>query len=395
MLKNTGITYFAVPNCFMTEEIYRKITKTQQHLYLFLWKDSQHNSTLTLQYSGKKLAEKTWMAESQVNAARKGLVELGMIQVEKVSGGYEYSLCHPDSGHAISNPRLQSKGFDFDKMTPDENAAYFLHRLKEAGVTNAIKTTNGLMASCPICKGERKTFEVKSDEGVFHCHKCSAKGKMVSFEVALALGQGYEISRGEAHKRVCDALRACDVTDVTLGQPEAEYSYSNENGEVMFEVVRFPGKKFRTRKMSKAGDWVYKSMSAMPKLLYRLPWVLEADTVFVVEGEKDSDRLRNLKLRDSLGNEIAATTNSHGAGKWKKQHTEALKGKRVILIGDTDERGERHMEDVLEQLTGWADVIRIELPVGYKDVSKFLETNDVHQFMSLLPETWLEAKVSI
>lgn len=335
------------------------------------------------------------MTESQVNAARAGLVDLGLIQVEKVTGGYEYTLCNPDSGHAISNPKLQSKGFDFDKMTSEENEAYYTHRLKAHNITNASKTANGLSASCPLCRGGRKTFEVKTDGGAFYCHKCEAKGKLVSFEVALAMSQGYEINRGEAHKRVCEALRACDVTDVTIGQPEAEYSYSNEDGEILFEVVRFPGKKFRTRKMNKAGDWVYKSMSAMPKLLYRLPWVVQADTVFVLEGEKDANRVHGLMLVDSQGKEIAATTNSHGAGKWKKQHTEALKGKRVLLIGDNDSRGERHMEDVLEQLTGWADVVRIQLPSEYKDVSQFLETHDVHQFMDLLPQTWLEAKVTI
>jgi 5S rRNA maturation endonuclease (ribonuclease M5) len=391
MLKNTGITYFQIPNCFLSEDIYKKITKTQQHLYLFLWKESQHNSTLTLKYAGKDLAEKTFLVECQVNAARVGLVKLGLIQVEKVSGGYEYSLCHPDSGHCISNPRLQAKGYDFDKMTADENAAYYLHRIRDETAT---KTKNGLLSRCPLCKGDRRTFEVKTVGGLFHCHKCEAKGKLVSFEVALALSEGYEISRGEAHKRVCDGLRACNVTDVTTGKPEAEYSYSDADGEILFEVVRFPGKNFRTRKMNKAGDYVYKT-TGIPKMLYRLPEVLQADTVFVVEGEKDADRLQGLKLRDSEGNEIAATTNSHGANHWKKEHTMHLEGKRVILIGDTDERGVRHMDDVQEQLTGWADVIRIELPFETNDVSRFLEINDLHAFMALLPETWIEAKVAI
>jgi len=87
-LRNTGITYFQIPNCFLSEEIYRKITKTQQHLYLYLWKESQKHTALMRNYSGKNLAERTWMTESQVNAARAGLVKLGLIQVEKVTGGY-------------------------------------------------------------------------------------------------------------------------------------------------------------------------------------------------------------------------------------------------------------------------------------------------------------------
>jgi 5S rRNA maturation endonuclease (ribonuclease M5) len=226
---------------------------------------------------------------------------------------------------------------------------------------------------------------------LFNCHKCSCKGKLVAIEVALALADGFKIDRGEGHKRVVEALRACDVTDVTIGEPEAQYDYTNENGEVLFEVVRFPGKKFKTRKMNVAGDYHYKA-GGLPTLLYRLPYVLAANTIIVVEGEKDVESINRLALRDPEGNPIQATTNSHGAGKWKPAHTVHLKGKRVILIGDNDERGVRHMDDVQDALSEVAKVVRVALPFEYKDVTAYLENNYIQGLLNLLPESWMEAK---
>jgi 5S rRNA maturation endonuclease (ribonuclease M5) len=393
-LRGTGITYFQVPNGFLTQETYKKINKTQLHLYLYLWKEAQHNTSLTVKFSGIELAENTWMADSQVLSARDGLRNLGLIMFEKVTGGYEYTLCHPDSGHAISNPRLQNKGYDFDKMIPSEVESYYQYKLDQADNRKSIKTTNGMKSCCPLCKSSRQTFEVNTKSGAFHCHACSARGKFVAFEKALAMAQGYEISQSEAHKRVVEALRACGVTDVTLATPEEEYSYSNADGEVLYEVVRFPGKKFKTRKVDKAGDYVYRSLG-LPKLLYRLPWVMAANTICVVEGEKDAESLMRLKLKDSEGNDIEATTNSHGAGKWKPAHTMHLKGKRVILIGDNDSRGIAHMDDVQDALSEVAEVVRVVLPSAYKDVSEFMEKHYVQDLLKLFPQTWMEPKAII
>ena len=163
----------------------------------------------------------------------------------------------------------------------------------------------------------------------------------------------------------------------------------------MFELVRFPNKNFRMRMINRAGDYVYKAKD-MPKILYRLPNVLEATTVFVTEGERDADRLHGLKLRDDAGNEIVGTTNANGAGKWKAAHTKSLKGKKLILIGDNDERGISHMDDVEEEVTKVAKAVaRVHIPTPFKDVSEYLEMHSVHNFISLMPENWLEELVAI
>lgn len=232
MLRNTGITYFQLPNAFLTEEITKKTTKLKLLMYLHLWKAAQHNSLLTLKYSGRALAQALGVAETKISAPRAGLVELGLIMVEKVDSHYLYTLTDPDSGLAISNPRLQRRGFDYNDMTPLDNCRYYVARLEDAGIVDVEQTTNGIKACCPLCKSERQTFEVQLKTAKFHCHKCEKHGRLVHFEQAIAMSMGLEISGKEAKKRIDECLRACGVEDVTLGEPDAKYYYADEDGEV-------------------------------------------------------------------------------------------------------------------------------------------------------------------
>ena len=66
---------------------------------------------------------------------------------------------------------------------------------------------------------------------------------------------------------------------------EAIYEYHQADGRLAFQKLRFPGKKFVTRKPNGKGGWEYK-LDAGVKPLYRLPELLTANYVFICEGEK-------------------------------------------------------------------------------------------------------------
>ena len=99
-------------------------------------------------------------------------------------------------------------------------------------------------------------------------------------------------------------------------------------------------------------------MSRVARLPYRLPELLAADPaapVFVVEGEKDADRLTALGL--------VATTNSEGAGKFRAELARHFAGRRVVIIPDNDKPGRDHAADVASKLAGVAAAIAtLELP---------------------------------
>lgn len=133
-----------------------------------------------------------------------------------------------------------------------------------------------------------------------------------------------------------------------LGEPEAIYSYHSADGTLLYQVGRFAEKQFRQWRPDGAGGRIW-NLNGVTPVPFRLPRVLKAaadgDTIFVCEGEKDVLAL------EGLSPEIVATTNSGGAGKWRKQHTEALRGAGlVVLLPDNDDPGRDHAEKVAAEL---------------------------------------------
>jgi hypothetical protein len=107
----------------------------------------------------------------------------------------------------------------------------------------------------------------------------------------------------------------------------AAYDYTDERGKLLFQAVRFEPKDFRQRRPDGKGGWVW-NLDSVRRVPYRLPKVVAAVKqrirLRVVEGEKDADRFAEVGL--------CATTNPGGAGKWKGEYNEFLKGAHVAAI---------------------------------------------------------------
>jgi 5S rRNA maturation endonuclease (ribonuclease M5)/RecA/RadA recombinase len=92
-------------------------------------------------------------------------------------------------------------------------------------------------------------------------------------------------------------------------------------------------------------------------LPYNLPAILEhpRKTIFLVEGEKDVEALKQLGL--------LASCNSGGAKKWTQELNLHFAGRKIIVLPDNDEAGQNHARVITEQLGNVAAEIRIlELP---------------------------------
>ncbi|WP_237722946.1 phage/plasmid primase, P4 family [Singulisphaera acidiphila] len=77
--------------------------------------------------------------------------------------------------------------------------------------------------------------------------------------------------------------------------------------------------------------------------LYKLPHLVEAKRVFLVEGEKCADLVCEL-------DELAGTTSAHGAKSTRKTDWSPLAGKEVVILPDKDEAGEGYTTNVLREL---------------------------------------------
>jgi len=129
------------------------------------------------------------------------------------------------------------------------------------------------------------------------------------------------------------AEAASDVRAV-IGRPEgqsrkriaATYLYHDENGALLFECVRHDPKGFSQRRPDGRGGWVW-NLRNTPRVLFRLPTLKDGDLVLVVESEKDVLTL--------VGLGFVATCNPMGAGKWRKEYSDQLAGKNILIFRTT------------------------------------------------------------
>ena len=137
----------------------------------------------------------------------------------------------------------------------------------------------------------------------------------------------------------------------------ATYDYRDEAGDPLFQAVRYLPKGFKQRRPDGAGGWVW-NLKGVRLIPYRLPELRAADpaaTVYVVEGEKDAENLR------ALG--YVATCNAMGAGKWRAEYSEHLRGRHVVILPDGDKAGTDHARTVASALDGIAASVKVlELP---------------------------------
>ncbi len=168
----------------------------------------------------------------------------------------------------------------------------------------------------------------------------------------------------------CTTEAICQASGITpadlfLAKPErraretvATYGYRKADGSLAYEVVRYAPKDFRQRRPDGNGGHVW-NLKGVDRVLYRLPELKKAiaagSSVFVVEGEKDVETLRN--------HGFVATCNSGGTGKWDKSYTEIFQNVDVVIIADKDTAGRKHAAGVENSLKDCAKSVRtVELP---------------------------------
>jgi hypothetical protein len=214
---------------------------------------------------------------------------------------------------------------------------------------NAKRTGSNWTALCPAHDDHRNSLCVGTGRDgrlLLYCHAgCSFEA------ISAALG----LEPNSAAKNIA-SLHAQSPTRRIV----ASYDYTDEQGNLLFQVCRTEPKSFFQRRPDGAGGYIY-GLNGARRVLYGLPELLEADpavTVFVVEGEKDADALRERGL--------IATCNPCGAGKWSDEYSEALRGRHVALLPDNDNPGCAHAEKVALSLLGCAASVRVvslpELP---------------------------------
>ena len=207
------------------------------------------------------------------------------------------------------------------------------------------------MACCPAHADSSPSLSITladDDKVLIHCH---AGCKLDDVLVAV----GMKRSDLFPPKQANDERRT--LTDT--------YHYHDENGVLLYDVLRYWPKDFRQRAAN--GATGKGCMDGVRRVLYRLPHVIEAvkngETVYITEGEKDADRL----VREGY----CATTAAQGAGKWKTVagSTKYLLHANVVIIRDNDNAGRQHAADVYRDVRKGAKNVVIKQAAIGKDAS--------------------------
>lgn len=242
---------------------------------------------------------------------------------------------------------------------------------------DARQSGKGYKARCPAHDDDRASLSItETPEGavLLHCHADCAKIDVLS-KLGLNLKDLFPAST-RVNRQPSRQIRI-----------EAEYDYHDEDGVLLYQIVRLAGKQFKARQPAPRGGWKWQ-IGDVRRVLYRLPEVVRSvangTPIFVVEGEKDADALRRHGL--------TATTNPGGAGKWRDSFSQSLAGADVIVIPDADPVGQQHGQAVAGKLIGIARSIRVlhlpDLEVGgIKDATDWLASGHTADELALLAKS--------
>lgn len=274
------------------------------------------------------------------------------------------------------------------------------------------KRVDRVQAKCP-CHNDKNasltiSYNSKEEKTMLYCHAgCNTKDIVESIGLKMSDLFDKPLEVEDKHKSAFEK----DI--------EAIYKFYDENGDLAYEKIRKKGKKFLHRRyidgetvwgmeegiytetFPGSKSWSIKERPGAKKayypgqeqLLYNLPNVIkgikEGQTIFITEGEKDSDSL--------ITRGLIATTTSIGATKgdlgkkWPSRFNSFFKGANVVLLPDNDEPGKRFMEHIAIELKNIANNIKIvELPDLSKkeDITDWLEYgNDIYDLQALVKRT--------
>lgn len=232
-------------------------------------------------------------------------------------------------------------------FTSAEIAAYYAVRVPNLKQAHAREWRG----PCPLHDGKHDNFAVDSETGCWFCHSaCQGGGDIISLEREIT-GTDFKTARDEVFRIV-----GRDMNRTGRGWRRTEYVYDDEAGAPLFRVVRRERGEGLEREKAfhiercQDGRFV-KGLGTVRRVPYHLAQVLQADQVFICEGEKDADTVAAWGL--------AGPTCPFGAGKWAPEYSPHFVGKHATILVDNDDAGRAHALQEAAELLPVASTVRI------------------------------------
>lgn len=230
---------------------------------------------------------------------------------------------------------------------------------------DGVKEYKGYTAArCPAHDDKNPSLSVrKHDDGIsVKCHAgCSTD------EILQAIG----MTRADLRPRATLVQNGHRETrpgaSLAVARSKEDYYYQDENGDPLFRVRRTSNKNFIQQRYED-GEYI-NGLGGREPVPYHLDKIAnqydKTEPLFICEGEKDTDRL--------IAEGPQATTNPMGAGKWREEYADHLRGFREIyVVADNDAPGRKHAEQVTATLPQ-AKIVHLPGLPEKGDVSDWLD----------------------
>jgi hypothetical protein len=178
---------------------------------------------------------------------------------------------------------------------------------------------------------------------------------------------------GQGYKTAAEAV-------AFKGKASASWGYVDEFGTEIYHPFRFEcgdgEKDFLPAWRDPSGLWHCGKCPFEKLPLYHRDELPAADLVFICEGEKCADLVRDLGL--------VATTSAHGCGSAHKSDWSILAGKRVGILPDNDKAGTKYAKDVcglLDSLVPRPCIRPVDLGLSGKG-------DDIEEWLDGRPDSW-------
>jgi 5S rRNA maturation endonuclease (ribonuclease M5) len=256
---------------------------------------------------------------------------------------------------------------------------------------------------CPRCGGKDRfrALDDVSETGRLFCNQCFSKG---NGDGLAAIQWLQNCTFPEAVQTVADEIRSGDNGHPKqAGQPKSKsihatsdkaadaiawgmvkagilteqrkpdevWRYRSADGSDAGAVLRWnlPDGRKEIRQVSCIpGGWISSAMP-QPRPLLRLPEIIEADEIWIVEGEPSADAAQSLGLQ--------ATTSAGGSNAAEKTDWSPLDGKRVYILPDNDDPGEKFTKTVIGLIRRQAPNATVEVKRLSEDWPEILDGGDI------------------
>lgn len=226
-----------------------------------------------------------------------------------------------------------------------ENTQEFLSLLNKVRQT----APNQYVACCPAHEDKKPSLSIKFDSGkiLLHCFTgCPLEDILNSLNITKS-----------------DLCYDTGIVKSAI-KNTTTYKYYNADGTLVYEKIRYDksdgSKSFCFRQTNGT-----KSLNGIQKVLYNLPAVIGADTVYLVEGEKCAEAV--------IKQGYTATTLCTGANsKWDDTYNQYLENKNVIILPDNDKAGLKYAKMLKEHLP-FAKVISLNDLSEKEDIFDWLK----------------------